>query len=93
MMRSLRAWSMTFVCMLTIATEARAAITAEFPTLPNDSWYRVEIIVFERVADVDAASAQEVLLTNAPRLFPLDVVAFDDDASRTAAYSLDAETR
>lgn len=68
-----------------------AAITADFPTLPNESWYRVEIIVFERIAD--PAATEEVLALHAPRTLPLDIIAFDDDASRAAAYPLDAETR
>jgi hypothetical protein len=68
-----------------------AAITADFPTLPNDSWYRVEIIVFERVAD--PPPSEEVLVLHAHRALPRDAVAFDDDASRAAAYPLDAETR
>src|SRR5262249_24910692 len=67
-----------------------AAITADFPTLPNDSWYRVEIIVFERVAD--PPPSEEVLVLHGRRVLPRDVVAFDDDASRAAAYPLDADT-
>jgi len=73
------------------ATAADAAITADFPTLPNDAWYRVEVIVFERVAD--PAPTEEVLVLHAPRTLPFDVIAFDDDASRAAAYPLDADTR
>ncbi len=61
--------------------------------LPNDAWYRVEVIIFERIADVDPASTQEVVVSHAPRTYPLDVFAFDDDANRSAAYPLDAETR
>ncbi len=64
---------------------------AEFPTLANDAWYRVEVVIFERFGDT--ASPQEILVTRAPRTFPRDVLAFDDDASRAAAYVLDAETR
>jgi len=70
-----------------------AAAAADFPALPNDSWYRVEIVIFERLADVDPASTQEILVSRAPRAYPRDVFAFDDDASRAAAYALDAETR
>ena len=82
----------TIIGLLTFAaTAAHAAITADFPTLPNDSWYRVEIIVFERVAD--PAPTEEVLVLHGPRTLPFDVIAFDDDASRAAAYPLDAETR
>jgi hypothetical protein len=66
---------------------------ADFPTLPNDSWYRVEVVIFERLGDVDAASTQEILVTRTPRAYPPDIVAFDDEASRAAAYPLDAETR
>jgi hypothetical protein len=64
---------------------------AEFPTLANDAWYRVEVVIFERLGD--AASPQEILVTRAPRAFPRDVLAFDDDASRAAGYVLDAESR
>jgi hypothetical protein len=70
-----------------------AAAAADFPALPNDSWYRVEIVIFERLADVDPASTQEILVSRAPRAYPRDVFAFDDDSSRAAAYPLDAETR
>jgi hypothetical protein len=70
-----------------------AAAAADFPALPNESWYRVEIVIFERLADVDPASTQEILVSRAPRAYPRDVFAFDDDASRAAAYPLDAETR
>ncbi len=66
---------------------------ADTPLLPNDAWYRVEVIIFERVADIDPASTQEVVVSHAPRAYPLDVFAFDDDANRSAAYALDAETR
>ncbi len=66
---------------------------ADIPTLPNDAWYRVEVIIFERVADIDPASTQEIVIAHAPRAYPLDVLAFDDDTSRSAAYPLDAETR
>ena len=69
------------------------AAAADFPALPNDSWYRVEIVIFERLADVDPASTQEILVSHAPRAYPRDVFAFDDDSSRAAAYPLDAETR
>jgi hypothetical protein len=72
-------------------TSAHAAITADFPTLPDDSWYRVEIIVFERVADPPPSA--EVLVLHSRRVLPLDAIAFDDDTSRAAAYPLDADTR
>ena len=82
----------TIIGLLACATASvDAAITADFPTLPTESWYRVEIIVFERVADPGAS--EEVLVLHAPRTLPLDIIAFDDDASRAAAYPLDAETR
>ena len=80
-----------FASMAFVALAASAA-AADFPSLPNDSWYRVEIVIFERLAE-DAANTQEILVSHAPRSFPLDAFAFDDDQSRTAAYSLDAETR
>ena len=82
----------TIIGLLAFAAGAvDAAITADFPTLPGDTWYRVEIIVFERVAD--PAPTDEVLVLHAPRTLPYDIVAFDDDSSRAAAYPLDAETR
>lgn len=62
---------------------------AEFPTLSNDGWYRVEVVIFERL-DAPAAT-QEILVSHAPRVFPRDVLAFDDEANRTAAYVLDAD--
>jgi hypothetical protein len=78
----------SFACA---ASLAHAAITADFPTLPNDSWYRVEIIVFERVAD--PPPSEEVLVLHGRRALPLEAIAFDDDTSRAAAYPLDAATR
>ena len=72
---------------------ASASTAADFPTLPNDSWYRVEIVIFERLADVDVTGTQEILVSRAPRAYPLDVIAFDDESGRAAAYPLDAETR
>lgn len=80
-----------FLALIVLGSSAAAA--ADFPALPNDSWYRVEVIVFERLADVDPASTQEVLVSHAPRAYPRDVFAFDDNSSRAAAYPLDAETR
>lgn len=70
-----------------------AAHGADAPVTPSDAWYRIEVIIFERVADVDPASTQEIVVSHAPRTYPLDVFAFDDDANRSAAYPLDAETR
>ena len=80
------------LALIVLGSSAGAA-AADFPTLPNDSWYRVEIVVFERLADVDPASTQEILVSHAPRAYPRDVFAFDDDSNRAAAYPLDAETR
>lgn len=80
------------LALILLGSSAKAA-TTDFPTLPNDSWYRVEIVLFERLADVDPASTQEILVSHAPRAYPRDVFAFDDDSSRAAAYPLDAETR
>jgi hypothetical protein len=37
---------------------------------------------FERIADVDPETTQEIVVSHAPRAYPLDVVAFDDDANR-----------
>jgi hypothetical protein len=82
-------WLLTLIVLGSSAGTA----AADFPALPNDSWYRVEIVVFERLADVDPASTQEILVSHAPRAYPRDVFAFDDDSSRAAAYPLDAETR
>jgi hypothetical protein len=78
-------------CALVLLSATARATDA--PVLPSDAWYRVEVIIFERIADVDPNSAQETLVLHAPRVYPLDVLAFDDDASRDAAYPLDAETR
>ena len=81
-----------FVCMMAVMLSA-GADGADLPILPNEAWYRVEVIIFERIADVDPASTQEVVVSHAPRTYPLDVLAFDDEANRSAAYQLDAETR
>ena len=79
---------------MTVARGCRCASHRRgFPTLANDAWYRVEVVIFERIADVDPASTQEIFVTHAPRAFPRDVIAFDDDANRSAAYVLDAESR
>ncbi len=82
-----------FCAGVVCAVLATTAAAVDFPTLPNDSWYRVEIIIFERTTDVDSAATPEVLLSQAPRAYPNDVFAFDDDSSRATAYTLDAETR
>lgn len=79
------------LALIVLGSIAGAATAVDFPTLPNDSWYRVEIVIFERLADV--ASTQEILVSQAPRAYPREVFAFDDDSSRAAAYPLDAETR
>lgn len=78
---------------LVVLGSSVGAEAADFPALPNDSWYRVEIVLFERLADVDPASTQEILVSHAARAYPRDVFAFDDESSRAAAYPLDAETR
>ncbi len=77
-------------------TSARAA---DFPTLPDNIWYRVEIIIFERLGDVGVDSqggsqggSLEVLVSHAPRAYPRNALAFDDDSERAAAYALDDET-
>jgi len=76
-----------------VLLSAAGARGADIPALSSDSWYRVEVIIFERIADVDPNSTQEIVVTHAARAYPLDVIAFDDAASRGAAYPLDAETR
>jgi hypothetical protein len=81
-----------FACTF-VGLSAGYAFGADAPVLPDDTWYRVEVIVFERTADVDPASTQEIVVSHAPRAYPLDVIAFDDEANRSAAYPLDAETR
>lgn len=72
---------------------AATAHAADAPAPSNDAWYRVEVVIFERGGSVDAASAEEILVSRAPRAFPLDAFAFDDASNRAAAYFLDAETR
>lgn len=79
-------------CAIAVIVSAGAR-GADLPILPNDAWYRVEVIIFERIADIDPASAQEIVVSRAPRTYPFDVLAFDDEANRSAGYRLDAETR
>jgi len=85
-------WLNRIACALA-GLSAGVAFGADAPALPSDTWYRVEVIVFERIADIDPASTQEIVVSHAPRAYPLDVIAFDDEANRSAAYPLDAETR
>jgi len=75
-----------------VACIAATAHAADAPAPSNDAWYRVEVVIFERGGNVDAASAEEILVSRAPRAFPLDAFAFDDASNRAAAYFLDAET-
>jgi len=78
-------------CAMVVMLSAGAR-GADLPALPNDAWYRVEVIIFERIADIDPTSTREVVVSHAPRAYPFDVLAFDDEANRSAGYRLDAET-
>lgn len=68
-----------------------AAAERELP-LAHD-WYRTEIVIFERPA-VTVWNAQETLLIDEPRAFPVKAVAFDaTDEERLEIYGLPPETQ
>ncbi len=80
------------IALLAFGTLSAGVTHAEdFPTLPDGTWYRVEIIIFERLGDISAGP--EVLISHAPRAYPLDALSFTDDSGLAAAYTLDEETR
>ena len=81
---------MCLVLALAPHTMLRAAESVA-PT--TDAWYRVEVVIFERVGNGSDTAAEEVLVSHAPRAFSRDAVAFDDNTTRLEAYPLDAETR
>jgi hypothetical protein len=83
----------SIVCVLLALTPCAMLRAAESVVPPTDAWYRVEVVIFERLGSGSDTSAAEVFVTQAPRAFSRDALAFDDNATRTEAYSLDGETR
>jgi hypothetical protein len=85
--RQRRRFCTVAMLMAVLATGAPAG--AE-PRLQLD-WYRVEVILFERVT-LDETAANEQLVADAPREFPHHLIPFDyDDAARQRIFRLSSE--
>jgi len=83
----------SIACLVLALMPCTTLRAAESAVPSTDAWYRVEVVIFERVGNGSDNSGEEVLVTHAPRTFSHDALAFDDNALRTEAYPLDAETR
>jgi hypothetical protein len=80
---------MSSMAML-LAALAIGAPAAAQPRLELD-WYRIELILFERVT-LDETAANERLVADAPREFPRLLIPFDyDDAARHRIFGLSTE--